>query len=274
MGKYKVSSKVRKPNLYKMAAARILSQPVKTAIVRAVRRANPEEVKFATLFNSQMASNNRFGLWFNGSMDNTSCYNLVPEIPQGVNIGQRIGNKISPRKLVIDFWVTAANLSNNLDFVARLLVLQSRKTKDAAAIAAASTVNLGALLDYGQGEKPFEGYTSDLSLPINKEEFTVMMDRKLTLDKTYGYNPAAANVYSSSAQGQSQGIIRHIRVTLKCPATLHYALDANLYPDGWAPFFNAGYVVPARNNAAGDSPDTIVTGLSVQWNSTLFYTDA
>nr|WAE43150.1 MAG: capsid protein [Cressdnaviricota sp.] len=253
----------------KKASTAKVSAPVQTAIVRAVRRANPQEVKFASSWNSQMAINERYGTLFNSGIG-ANNNQLLPEIPQGVDVGQRTGDRINPKRLVVDFWVTAANLANNLDFVARLLVLQSRKVKDPLAVGA---LNMAALLDYGQGQKGFEGYTSDLSMPINKEEFTVISDRLITMDKTYGFNPAATNSYSSSAQGQSQGLIHHYRVIVKCPKVLHYNGSTTLFPDGFAPFFNCGYAQPSRANGL-DTPDTVVTALSVQWSSTLYYTDA
>lgn len=154
--------------------------------------------------------------------------------------------------------------------VARLLILQSRNVKDPLEVIAGN-VAMNTLLDWGQAQGDFQGYTSHLSAPINKDEFTVLMDRKLTMDKTYGYNPALINAYSSSAQGQSQGLIHHFRVKLKAPKTLHYAQGTSSLPDGYAPFFNAGYAVPSRINA--DGVDALTTALFVYWTSTLYYTD-
>lgn len=253
----------------KKASSAKVSAPVQTAIVRAVRRANPQEVKFASSWNSQMVANAQYGVAFNSfvAADNN---NLIPEIPQGFGVGQRGGDKINPKRLVVDVWVTATNLANNLDFVARLFMLHSRKVKDPTLVGA---LNMNTLLDYGQGQKPFEGYTNDLSMPVNKQEFTIISDRLITMDKTYGFNPAVSNGYSSSAQGQSQGLIHHYRVTIKCPKVLHYNGDAAIYPDGFAPFFNCGYAQPSRVNNV-DSPDLLITALQVQWSSTLYYTDA
>jgi len=248
-----------------------VSSPLKLAITKAIRRAAPEEVKFATSWNSQSATADTYGVWFNSNITGATNYNLVPTIPQGVNVGERSGNKISVRSHVVDFWVTCANLANNIDMVARLFVLQSRNIKDPAEVIAGN-VDMSTMLDWGQAQGAFLGYTSHLSAPVNKEQFTVLMDRKLTMDKTYGYNPALINAYSSSAQGQSQGLIHHFRIKLKTPKTLHYASGLNNLPDGYAPFFNAGYCVPSRINA--DGVDNLTTALSIYWTSTIYYTDA
>jgi len=251
-------------------ASNKVSKPLKTAIARVLRSVHPVETKYVTCWNGQQSSNQQYGVSFNSGIGTGTNYKLIPEIIQGSNVGDRIGDKINPKRLVVDFWVTAANLANNLDFVARLLVLSSRSVKENASI---GSISMNELLDYGQGQKPFDGYTNDLSMPINKQLFTVHSDRLVTMDKTYGFNPAFFNSYSSSAQGQSPNLIHHYRVVIKCPKTLHYDGTLAVYPSGFAPFFNCGYAQPSRSNGL-DTPDTTVQALSVQWSSTLWYTDA
>lgn len=248
-----------------------LSPTMQNAIAKVVRRANPEEVKFATSWNSQSATADTYGVWFNSTITGATNYNLVPTIPQGVSVGERSGNKISVKSMYVDFWVTTANLANNVDLVARLFILQSRNIKDPNEVIAGN-VSMATMLDWGQAQGTFTGYTSHLSAPINKDEFNVLMDRKVTIDKTYGYNPALINAYSSSAQGQSQGLIHHFRVKVKTPKLLHYATNTATLPDGFAPFFNCGYCIPSRINA--DGVDNVVSALSVYWTSTIYYTDA
>lgn len=246
-----------------------VSVPVKNAIVKAVRNNLGTEVKFASTWNGQMLSANEWGILYNSGITAVSNVSLLPEIPIGNQVGQRTGNRINPRRLEVDFWVTAANYSNSLDFVARFLILQSRNLRNATVV---NTVAMNTLLDWGQTQGPFEGYTSHLSAPINKDEFFVLMDRKITMDKTLGVNPAITNAYASSAVGQSPNLIHHFKVVLKTPKVLHYDDGIATLPSGYAPFFNCGYAQPSRNGV--DIPDTSITGLSVYFTSTLYYTDA
>lgn len=259
----------RRNKTRKNARVAKVSKPVQQAIVKAVKRVNPGELKFASTWNGSMISADVWGVQYNSAMTGGSNVGLLPNIPQGDNNGERNGNRITPRRLVVDFWVTAANLDNNLDFIARLLILQSRNQKNQTLV---TSVPLTTLLDWGQTQGGFVGYTSHLSAPINKDEFQVLMDRKVVIDKTYGQNPSSGNSYTSTAVGQSTNLIHHIRVSLKPPSVLHYANGVATLPEGYAPFFNCGYVQPSRQ--ASDTPDTTISALQVYFTSTLYYTDA
>jgi len=248
-----------------------LSAPVKTAISRAVRRANPEEVKSSTLWNGSSSVAQTYGIQFNASVENGTNYALIPPIPQGTQVGQRVGEKISPRRLVCDFWVTATNYMSSVDMIARLFVLESHKIKDPALINSAA-VDMDVLLNYGQAQDQFVGYSSQLSAPINKDAFKVHMNKTLKLSKTYGQNPTLTNAYLGAQQGPNANVIHHVRVVVKCPKVLHYETGTDTLPTNWAPFFNAGYSVPAMVNA--DGVDLGNTRLCVAWSSTLYYTDA
>ena len=253
----------------KRSSAKV-SVPVKQAIVRAVRQASPEEVKFVTSWNSSMSVSQAFGVGFNAGIANGTNYGLIPEITQGTNVGQRIGNKISPKRLVVDFWVNAYNYQSSVDLIARLFILESLKVRDQTAINTA--IDMQSMIDYGQAQGPFQGYTSQLSGRVNKDEFRVIMDKTMKIQKTQNEGPTLVNAYVGTQTAPVPNVIHHIRVSLKCPSVLHYATGLNTLPDGWAPFFNCGYCIPS--SVFGDSPDTALTRLQVAWTSTLYYTDA
>lgn len=240
---------------------------MKQAITRAIRRARPQEVKFATMWDGQQSVAHRYGVQFNAPIGTGTNYALIPSIPSGSDNGQRNGAKISPKRLVVDFWVNATNYKSSVDLVARLFILESLNIRDTAAI---NTVDMTTLLDHGQTQGSFDGYASDLHGLVNKEQFKVYMDKKFKIQKGYGQGPTTINLFDGGIT--QPNVFHHVRVVLKCPKTLHYRDPAQVLPDGWAPFFNCGYAVPSMVDA--DGADIINTRLQVSWTSTLFYTDA
>lgn len=251
----------------KKASKAKVSVPVKNAIVRAVRQAHPTETKFATLWDGQQSVSNRYGVQFNATIGTGSNYALVPEIPLGTQVGERSGNKISPKKMVVDFWICATNYLSAVDLVARLFILESLNIKDTAQI---NTIDMSTLLDYGQAQGPFQGFASQLHGAVNRDQFKVHMDRTFKLQKGYGQGPNLVNAYLGNVEQPTT--FYHCRVTLKCPKVLHYRDGAATLPDGWAPFFNAGYCVPSMIDT--DGVDVTNSRIQVSWTSTLYYTDA
>lgn len=260
-------NRVRKPNLYKMRAKK-LTAPVKAAIARVVRKVRPTETKFATLWDGQQSVSTRYGVQFNAGIGTGSNYALIPEIPTGSDPGQRNGNKINPKRLVVDFWINATNYVSSVDMVARLFILECLNVRNTADINTAA-VDLSTLLDYGQAQGPFGGYASELHGAVNRDQFKVLMDRKFKIQKTQGQGPCLANGFAGD--GYEPNNFHHYRISLKCPKVLHYRDAGQTLPDGWAPFFNAGYCIPSYTDV--DGVDTLNTRLQVSWTSTLYYTD-
>ena len=253
----------------KKRVSKKVSAPVKQAIVRAVRRANAGEVKFASLWNGQSTSSTLYGIQFNAAIQTGTNYQLIPPVPTGPDVGQRLGNKISPKRLVCDFWVCNDNEGSSFNAIYRMFILESLNIRDTTQI---NTVDMSTLLDYGQAQGPFDGYTTTVSGPVNKDQFKVLMDKTYTMNKTAGVDPAITNTYIGGQVAPNTNQIRHVRVSLKCPKVLHYGTAAQVLPDGWAPFFNMGYCIPAYTSA--DGVDTTITRLRCAWRSTLYYTDA
>jgi len=240
---------------------------MKAAITKVVRSIQPRpEVKFATLWNGDNVSADVYGIQYNAAIGTGTNVNLLPPVPQGTGNGQRIGERISPKRLVIDFVLNPTNYVSSVDLIARLFILESKNLRSAATI---NTVDMSALIDYGQVLGSFDGYTSNLAGRVNTDAFIVHMDKQLKLQKGYGQGPNIGNLYNG-AVGQPN-VFHKFRVVIKCPKVLHYASAASAIPDGFGPFFNMGYAVPSF--VAADGVDILSTRAQVQFNSTLYYTD-
>lgn len=247
-----------------------LSLPVKRAIAKAVKA--PEEVKFITQWNGQTSGLQAHGALYTAGMGfigGNPNLPLIPPMAQGNDVGQRIGSKIRPIKLVVDFVVNAANIAYSVDLLARLLILESKNIRDTGSI---GSVPMNALLDFGQTQTFFQGRACDIGAPINTDIYKVYMNKVLKINKPAGEGPNLINGYVGNVVSVSPNTVHKFRVVLKCPAVLGYADAGAIFPQGWAPFFNAGYNICPQVN--GDAPDTVTTRLQVAFTSTLYYTDA
>lgn len=248
-----------------------VSAPLKLAIKRAVKAAAPEEVKYITTWNGQTASADVWGINYNSFMTGATNEGIMPAIAQGTGVGQRIGNKINPKRLTVDFWVCPANLTSSVDMIARMVILESKNIRDGAA---ATAVGLTEVLNFGQAQGSFNGYTSHLKAPLNTNLFKVHSDKLIKFNKAEGNGPTLSNAYTGNvvAPTSSNNLV-HYRVNIKLPKTFTYKDAGDIFPEGFCPFFNCGYAVPQYINGT-DTPDTSILRLCVQWNVTFAYTDA
>lgn len=256
---------------YKKKATTKVSKPLKLAIQRAVKASAPEEVKYITTWNGQSASADVWGIGYNAFMTGPTNEGIMPAISQGTGVGQRIGNKICPKRLTVDFWVNPANLTSSVDMIARMLILESKNIRDGAA---ATAITLGEVLNFGQTQGSFNGYTSHLKAPINTNLFKVHSDRLIKFNKAQGNGPTLSNAYVGDVVSPtSTNNMAHYRVNIKVPKTFTYKEAADVFPEGFCPFFNCGYAVLPSTNGT-DTPDVTILRLQVQWSVTLYYTDA
>jgi len=252
--------------------ARKVSKPIKLAIAKAIRAQAPQEVKMITSWNNQFASTDVFGVAFNSYVTTGSNYGLVPPLSLGTAVGTRLGNKVHPKRLTVDFWVNPANLVGSADMIARLFVLESKNIRNGSPTAIAG-IGMTEMLNWGQVQGSFNGYTSHLSAPVNKNQFIVHSDRLIKMNKAVGEGPTLTNGYTGSTTAPTQNTLHHYRINLKLPKVFTYADNNDSYPEGYAPFFNAGYCMPI-STAGTDVPDLTVSRLLVSWQTTLYYTDA
>jgi len=247
-----------------------VSAPLKLAIKKLIKA--PVEVKFTTAFNGSSASSaGIFGQLYNADIGTSGATNqvLLPSIIQGLESGQRIGNQIRPRALVLNIWANAANTADSASFVARMFVLESLRIRDSTLIT--TGIPMSTLLNYGQAQGGFDGYPSQLSAGVNRNEFKVYHDKLVKFDKADGRGPSLVNTFTGNTVAPTTNTMYHCRIVVKCPAVLRYHNAPDLYPDNFAPFFNAGYAIPSC--VTGDPPDSIVTRLQIMVESTLYYTD-
>lgn len=181
---------------------------------------------------------------------------LIPIITQGTTDNQRVGNKISPKSLVVSVTLTLRKdvlQAPNQVILPRIFVVQQRNTLNMD-----TQIALGGdqthLLDDGVGQRAFLGTVYDYHSPVCREVFKVMKDIKTKL---------------GNGQQEENGMItRTFRFTLKCPPVLYFG-DNQAYPRNFAPVMYIGYAKPDNTT----DPIT-TTGLQGIVSSTLYFEDA
>jgi len=252
------------------AAARKSAPKSKKAVVALVKSVIAKEQE--TKFRSEIIENNTP---YNSQIGTGDIIRLLPKLVQDQGSGatyERIGMKISPRKLQIQADVCLTDVSRSSALVVVYWVLQSKDIKD---IGNLTLLNLGnSLLRTGDNmeRQGFNGYVADSMIPVCPSRYTVLKKGSFLLGKNTG-------VVQDSTTGSNQPmygnhIKKRLSFNLKVPKSLTYDEDTNTprtiyYPKGYAPFMVFGYY--HQNQTA---PDVANQDISVTLRSSLYFDDA
>lgn len=234
----------------------------------AVKRelARDEEVKCAPVLTiaDQMPVNGT-GLSQVANLGYTSTTSIVPAISQGVGDGQRIGNVINCKKLVVKYTlqalaVTAVGGTNNflaLPFLCRVIVYRHRYATD--------DYGNNNILDIG-GSSQNLGSTPDLWIePYNKKEYIIAYSKQYLM-QPIANNTGASTVADNVANGAKQFVTA--KAIIPMPKRLYFN-DATTIPT------NAGwFFAVACCNIDGTGATSTQFRARVNAESFLYYTDA
>lgn len=251
--------KTAKPRLSKPAAAAV-KRIAKSVVSRA------SETKFVSLRQDQS---------FNSSISSAGeCYPVMPQITQGTDDYQRIGDKVSGRTLYIKGHIqyNAAYMNtpgaNNYTppSTVRILILSQKNIKSNLQIPSAPGVDVSNLLKdnvaVGTG-RAYVGAMTDNLAPINKDLFKVHFDKKVKMNAVY---------QSSDGTGTGGWIgmkAYYFSCRIKLPKTLYFDDTNGNNPNNFAPFFCLGSVLED-----GSSPYSVQTPYRVTFLSTAYFDDA
>lgn len=198
----------------------------------------------------------------------TECYNMLPVITQGTDSMNRIGDKLRPKSLVVNLYITAnGTLPTSMLQRVRLFVLEDKSIRNWANI---SSTPIGtALLDFGSFLGGFSGLPNCELIRVNKRRYKVIKDSTVTLSKGTGLTPNVGGINGTQTFVSGQ---QYHKMTFKIPtpAVLHYSSPMDPYPTNFAPFMCLGYTQPDGDAA----PDSGVFKVAVQFSSHLDYEDA
>jgi len=257
----------RKRTVRKVNKVAKLSKPMKKAIVQVLHK--QQEDKYAAIFPGQGGVVNPGAPWSGiagapifmtpNILNNpglSTCHPLLPSIVQGVAAFQRIGDKITPKSLVVKFSITVNPAVVSVeDLVCRLFVLSDKSLKDTSQIVS-SPVNPGTpieteLFDNGDGlYVGFVGKPRDITMRVNKSRYTVHHDRLIRIVKGQGDLGNIPNTYQGSMTFASSAMSHELTLRVPLPKTLTYAQNNFQYPSNSAPFWCLGFVQPSGDGTA------------------------
>lgn len=200
-----------------------------TKIVKSVIARNQENKAIGFKLESDILHNSAVG--------SADCVALVGQIAPGVSAQQRVGDRIKPKSLtlrgVVSYLADTCTTSQNI--YVRLLVLSQKDIKTGAQVAAGGvdTAHLLRPAYVGGDQIPFSGLTANLNEPINRDLFTVHMDKivKLTPSLVTGGGREQMPLYSA----------RYSMRVRKLPAALTFDDGNGNWANNFAPFFCMGY---------------------------------
>jgi len=207
---------------------------------------------------------------FNSGIDSAGdAIRILPNVGQGTDVSNRIGNQLTARKLTLTgavSWSPSIGTFGsfaNARLGVRLFVIQPRQYSQIGDVLANTATWMPTLLQKGSTATAFTGAINDLWAPINAEAFIKYYDRVIYLNGTY----------QASAVGMSQllGATKIFKIPLKCRnKVLKYENTVStVNPTNYAPVFCIGYA-----HMDGSGPDTVSTAITVQWDAVFDFEDA
>lgn len=209
-------------------------------------------------------------IYFNAAVSTSGeCYPLLPPIVQGTNSNDRIGDKVRPKRLRIDFVVTANGSfdSSQINQV-RVFVLQDKAIKNLDLLN--QTPISTQLIENGGSTSGFSGAPEQIMRRINLQRYQVFRDKHLEILSGRGTTPQPLNAYNGTQLFVSGQQCSRFSVVIPTPATLHYSGPLSTVPNNFAPFFCLGYVQPDGNAL----PDAFLQRVACNWTVHMDYEDA
>lgn len=201
------------------------------------------------------------------------CYRLLPDVTVGTAGHQRVGDKIRPKYLIVRGHVQwdYSQYGNILPpTTVRLLMLTQKNIKTSSDIA--SRVDVAHLLKDNIATDVARAYTGtmyDNLAPINRDLFTVLMDKKIKL-KMKQFLSGTAPTTSTQLTGidGTQSTVAFYK-KIKCPATFCFDDGNGNQPNNFAPFVCLGAVADDNSGAF-----TLGAPIRLTCQSVLYFTDA
>jgi len=222
-----------------------------------------------------MASEPAATLW--NSVINTSndWYRCLPLVARGTNSNQRVGDKIQPTSLKLNWSFRFDTRDQNTrDIYVVLYVLQSKSLKDYKTNGTNGALpdNFQQYLDNGNDTTTyFQGTWVDAQKPINRENFTLLHKKIILLCKGSGLPNGSGVVGVSTGDGMythERSVRATSSYTFKNLPQLLYSDVSLSRPSNFSPVWAVGYYY-----GDGTAADTGTGILDVACDAHLYYKD-
>jgi len=201
-------------------------------------------------------------------------YAAIPHLSQGTDSHERIGDSIQPKSIYVDMNVVVKNGPSDAfstDKIVHIFLMTSKAVKD---LANYSAIPIGQMLDYGNGTSGgFDGTSGAAMFPVQKKSFTVLKHWKKRMTNGYGHPIGSTGTQAGTTDSVITPVSNsyaQLRLKVKVPKSLKYAVASSTYPNNFAPFFVVGWV---RADSAGNSAPSFINTY-VQAKTGMYYKDA
>lgn len=264
-GNRKVARRYKKKQPYvKRAIRRANSGVFKKRVLNVIRGQNETKQAF-----HNMASTD-FNSGISGAGD---ALRIVPNIAQGTDGHQRVGDVITPQSLnlrmILQMLPQGANQSQSYCKIGCRVMIVSPKSFPTWASASANTASwMPFILKKGGTVTSFTGDVSDLFAPTNTDVITTHWN------KVYYFNQPWASSSTGMAAFDQSHLVRFVNKTIKFGSTKKFKYDANI-DAGLTPSNGNAYVMLIGYCFVdGSSPDTLSVRIRAQYDCILNYEDA
>lgn len=193
---------------------------------------------------------------------------VLPDISQGTGEGNRIGDQVRAKRLVLDGLInmnlTYGGSTNATRLGVRVFIVQPKLYTDRTSISANFASWLPFLLRKGNTGVPFGGLVADLFAPVNTEVITTYYDKVHYMSIPY--------MLTQAGQQETAYSFRHFRKEFKLKnKKLLYdsGYGSNVQPSNYTPVMLIGYA-----HLDGSGADQINSQISLSWTTLLDYEDA
>lgn len=224
---------------------------------------------------AHISTGNSLVLFNSGINSSADMLQVIPNIAQGTNDSNRIGNQLNAQYLKLSGYVRLAINTENIEerstanVMVRLMVLSMKNRNGIYADALGGSANLSSLLKKGGTTSAFTGVLGDIYAPINTDFFTVHADRRMVLSQNLIAQPGSAGI--STVALDTSKIVKFFKLNIKCrnKKLVYDSFAASgLQPVNWAPFLVLGY-----SFLDGSSPDTLSTSVGLNYISDFGFED-
>lgn len=220
-----------------------------------------EQLEDKHAFASQTTTN------YNGTIDSTAeFYDLCPSIPQGTDMGNRIGDQIRGKNLVVKGHICMSLTGDsdaNTRIAVRLMALSSKIGP--SYYSNENNTALDRLLLANSTAQKFNGDVLSLYLPVNREMWTVHYDKIHYLSMSQLYHTGATDV---EVTRETRYTTKFFTIRIPCKKLIRYG-DGHAWPTNFRPRFCLGYA-----HVDGSTADTVETQVAATWISDFTYEDA
>jgi hypothetical protein len=257
----------RQRSTRKTRQALSLSKPTKLALNKWISSKADIKQVYSTPFSTGVGGGALTNdVAFNQSISQLAdIYHLLPNVIQGLNSDQRVGNQIEPKSLRIQLALQLISPSAIVmpptggtqitypeNITVHLFFLRSRQVDDPTLVGNIPITQLMARSPEGLNPQEFDGSYWNSRLPINRAQFSVIKHIQVHMRKGNGWYSFVNNsnvtgmlvppqLGQDGAYSSPDQAVKHMTISIPVPKKIYYANELQNQPKNYFPFMCVGW---------------------------------